>query len=70
MMALLTADWKGLRDQPETLEQGKHSQKVLAETDRLRSRLAGQCQRVRNELTKGVWSTSHMVERSGQPEIQ
>lgn len=33
MMALLTADWKGLRDQPETLEQGRHSQKVLAEAD-------------------------------------
>lgn len=43
-MAELMADWKELWDQPETLEQGRHSQKILAERVRLRSRLADQCQ--------------------------
>lgn len=41
MMAQLRAEWKGLRDQPEALEQDRRFQKVLAERVRWRDWLDG-----------------------------
>lgn len=41
-MAQLMAKWKAYRDQPGAQEQGRHFQKLLAESDQ-RSRFANQC---------------------------
>lgn len=58
------AEWKGLRDQPETLEQGRHFQKVLAEADGETGRLVSAREGERGAT--GGWGTAHMVERAGQ----
>lgn len=48
------AEWKGLTDQPEAPEQGRHSQKDLAERVRLRSWLAGNARKGK----RCEWSTT------------
>lgn len=67
MMAQLMAEWKGLRDQPEILEQGRRFQKVLAESDGETAQLVSA--REGERWATCGWRPIHMVERSGQPEI-
>lgn len=60
-MAQLTEEWKGLREQSETLKQGRHSQKVLAERAQPRNGLAVSARGVRDELqvhgAQPAWQT-------------